>query len=119
MALRWDFFVNTYDTHRYHPTGLDGRENKHIAYVREFASAVSILQVCCFVSLKLNTNIGQRNQDKTNSLIDVYKEITRLVEELSTCSFTTEALSELLSKIQAAVSSFALLMSTPPLTFGT
>lgn len=47
MALRWDFFVNAYDTHRYHPSaGLDGRENRHIAYVREFASAVSILQVC-------------------------------------------------------------------------
>ncbi|KAG9082635.1 hypothetical protein FRC07_014151, partial [Ceratobasidium sp. 392] len=40
MALRWDYFVNAYDTHRYHAAaGLDGRENRHIAYVREFASA--------------------------------------------------------------------------------
>ncbi|KAF8610057.1 hypothetical protein BDV93DRAFT_517252 [Ceratobasidium sp. AG-I] len=86
MGLRWDFFVNAYDTHRYHTTaGLDGRENRHIAYVREFASAVSILQ------------------DKTNSLIDVYKEITRVVDELATCSFTTEAFSELIGKVQAAI----------------
>ena len=49
MGLRWDFFVNAYDTHRYHTgAGLDGRENRHIAYVREFASAVSILQVCFY-----------------------------------------------------------------------
>jgi hypothetical protein len=46
MALRWDYFVNAYDTHRYHTAaGLDGRENRHIAYVREFASSVSSLQV--------------------------------------------------------------------------
>ncbi|KAF8710762.1 dynein heavy chain, partial [Rhizoctonia solani] len=86
MALRWDFFVNTYDSHRFHGTGLDGRENKHIVYVREFASAVSILQ------------------DKTNSLIDVYKDITRHVDDLATCPFTTEAFSELIAKIQAAAS---------------
>ncbi|KAG9092948.1 hypothetical protein FRC06_011732 [Ceratobasidium sp. 370] len=85
MALRWDYFVNAYDTHRYHTAaGLDGRENRHIAYVREFASSVSILQ------------------DKTNSLIDVYKEITRVVDELTTCPFTTEAFSELIGKVQAA-----------------
>jgi len=46
MSLRWDFFVNAYDTQRYMAgTGLDGRENRHIAYVREFASVVSVLQV--------------------------------------------------------------------------
>jgi hypothetical protein len=46
MSLRWDFFVNAYDTHRYLPAaGLDGRENRHIAFVREFASVVSVLQV--------------------------------------------------------------------------
>ncbi|CAE6452047.1 unnamed protein product [Rhizoctonia solani] len=85
MALRWDFFVNAYDSHRFHSTGLDGRENKHIVYVREFASAVSMLQ------------------DKTNSLIDVYKDISRHVDDLATCPFTTEALSELIAKIQAAI----------------
>ena len=46
MSVRWDFFVNAYDTHRYLPAaGLEGRENRNLAFVREFAGAVSILQV--------------------------------------------------------------------------
>jgi hypothetical protein len=43
-------------------------------------------------------------QDKTNSVIDLYKDILRAVEDLATCSYTTEAFSELLGKVQAAVS---------------
>lgn len=46
-------------------------------------------------------------QDKTNSVIDLYKDIIRAVEDLATCSYTVEAFSELLGKIQAAVSSVA------------
>ena len=42
-------------------------------------------------------------QDKTNSVIDLYKDILRAVEDLATCSYTTEAFTELLSRIQAAV----------------
>ena len=42
MAVKWDFFVNAFDTQRYLP---EGRENRNLAYVREFAAAVSILQV--------------------------------------------------------------------------
>lgn len=42
-------------------------------------------------------------QDKTNNVIDLYKDITRAVEDLATCSYTTEAFSELLGKVQAAV----------------
>ncbi|KAG9008851.1 hypothetical protein FRB94_012820 [Tulasnella sp. JGI-2019a] len=86
MSMKWDFFVNAYDTHRYVPSGRgDGRENKHVAYVRELAASVSVLQ------------------DKTNSLIDSYKEISRLVEELQTCPFSSDAFQDLISKIQAAV----------------
>ncbi|KAG8937242.1 hypothetical protein FRC03_010096 [Tulasnella sp. 419] len=86
MSLKWDFFVNAYDAHRYLASGgLDGRENKHIAYVREFAGTISVLQ------------------DKTNALIDSYKEIMRFVDELSSCPFSADAFSELISKIQAAV----------------
>jgi len=44
-----------------------------------------------------------RLQDKTNNVIDLYKDILRAVEDLQTCSYTSEAFSELLSKIQAAV----------------
>ncbi|KIJ38518.1 hypothetical protein M422DRAFT_258888, partial [Sphaerobolus stellatus SS14] len=84
MNLKWDYFVNAYDTTRYIPAP-DGRDNRHIQFVREFASVVSVLQ------------------DKTNTLIDLYKEINRTVEDLSTCPYTFEAFSELISKIQAAI----------------
>ena len=36
-------------------------------------------------------------------MIDLYKDILRAVEDLSTCSYTSEAFSELLGRIQAAV----------------
>jgi dynein heavy chain 1 len=85
MNIRWDYFVNQYDAARY-VSAADGRDNRHIQFVREFASVVSILQ------------------DKTNSVIDLYKDILRAVEDLSTCPYTSEAFSELLAKIQAAVS---------------
>jgi hypothetical protein len=86
MGIRWDFFVTHYDSSvpRF-VSGSDGRENRHIQFVREFASVVSVLQ------------------DKTNSVIGLYKDILRCVEELGTCSYTTEAFSELLGKVQAAI----------------
>ncbi|KAF7760646.1 hypothetical protein Agabi119p4_10055 [Agaricus bisporus var. burnettii] len=84
MNIRWDHFVNQYDTSRY-VASADARDNRHIQFVREFASVVSVLQ------------------DKTNNVIDLYKDILRNVEDLGTCSYTTEAFSELLGKIQAAI----------------
>ena len=84
MNIRWDHFVNQYDTARY-VSAADGRDNRHIQFVREFASVVSILQ------------------DKTNSVIDLYKDILRAVEDLATCSYTNEAFSELLARIQTSV----------------
>ncbi|EIN13215.1 dynein heavy chain protein 2 [Punctularia strigosozonata HHB-11173 SS5] len=84
MSIRWDYFVNQYDTARYVPSA-DGRDNRHIQFVREFASVVSVLQ------------------DKTNNVIDLYKEITRAVEDLAACPYTPEAFSDLLGKIQAAI----------------
>jgi dynein heavy chain 1 len=44
MNIRWDYFVNQYETSRYIATS-DGRDNRHIQFVREFASVVSVLQV--------------------------------------------------------------------------
>jgi hypothetical protein len=43
-------------------------------------------------------------QDKTNNVIDLYRDITRAVEDISNCTYSSEAFTELLSKIQAAVS---------------
>ena len=42
-------------------------------------------------------------QDKTNNVIDLYKDIMRSVEELSTCPYTPDAFREILGKIPAAV----------------
>ena len=42
-------------------------------------------------------------------MIDLYKDILRAVEDLATCPYTSEAFSELLAKIQAAVSSVVVL----------
>ncbi|KAJ2915322.1 hypothetical protein MD484_g5100, partial [Candolleomyces efflorescens] len=84
MNIRWDYFINQYDTARY-MSSSDGRDNRHIQFVREFASVVSVLQ------------------DKTNNVIDLYKDILRNVEDLATCPYTSEAFSDLLGKIQAAI----------------
>ncbi|KAG6328090.1 hypothetical protein ID866_10999 [Astraeus odoratus] len=84
MNIRWDYFVNQYDTARF-VSGADGRDNRHIQFVREFASIVSVLQ------------------DKTNNVIDLYRDILRAVEDLATCPYTSEAFSDLLGKIQAAI----------------
>ena len=45
MNIRWDHFVNQYDTARY-VSSRDAQDNRHIQFVREFASVVSVLQVC-------------------------------------------------------------------------
>jgi hypothetical protein len=85
MNIRWDNLVNQYDAARY-VSSADGRDNRHIQFVREFASVVSVLQ------------------DKTNNVIDLCRAILLAVEDLATCPYTSEAFSELLAKIQAAVS---------------
>jgi dynein heavy chain 1 len=45
--------------------------------------------------------LGQ--QDKSNSLVNSYKEISRIIEELSTCAYTYDAFAELIGKVQATV----------------
>ncbi|SRR6266540_2867690 len=103
MNIRWDYFVNQYDTSRYVPAS-DGRDNRHILFVREFASVVSVLQVSFCHTFVCRVDSFDSIQDKTNSVIDLYKDILRAVEDLATCSYTSEAFSELLGRIQAAVS---------------
>jgi len=44
MNIRWDYFVNQYDATRY-VSSADGRDDRRVQFVREFASIVSILQV--------------------------------------------------------------------------
>lgn len=57
MNIRWDYFVNQYDTSRF-ASGADARDNRHIQFVREFASVVSVLQVRSFF---LDTVIPDNN----------------------------------------------------------
>jgi hypothetical protein len=101
MNIGWEHFVSQYDAARF--VSSDGRDTRHIQFVREFASVVSVLQVCDLLrSLGLRTLLTAK-QDKTNNVIDLYKDISRAVEDLATCSYTEEAFTELLSRIQSAV----------------
>jgi hypothetical protein len=101
MSIGWEHFVSQYDAARF--VSSDGRDTRHIQFVREFASVVSVLQVRdSFWSLGLRTLLTAQ-QDKTNNVIDLYKDILRAVEDLATCSYTEEAFTELLSRIQSAV----------------
>ncbi|CAG8454634.1 4044_t:CDS:10, partial [Ambispora gerdemannii] len=90
IGLKWDYFVNTYDPH-YRPLAhltsgtLDGRENRHIAFVREFADQVSIFQ------------------DKVDALINSYDDISRAIEDLKTCPYKIKKLKENLDKIQKSI----------------
>ena len=99
MNIGWEHFVSQYDAARF--VSSDGRDTRHIQFVREFASVVSVLQVRSNVS---GSSVPLMVwQDKTNNVIDLYKDILRAVDDLATCSYTTEAFTELLSRIQAAV----------------
>lgn len=80
MAVRWEHFVNSFDTRT-----LDGAGGKHGLYFREFASVVSIFQ------------------DRTDTLIDMYSEVVRIVDELATCAYTSEAFSQRLVSIQKTI----------------
>lgn len=101
MNIGWEHFVSQYDAARF--VSSDGRDTRHIQFVREFASVVSVLQVRDLIrSLGLRTLLTAQ-QDKTNNVIDLYKDISRAVEDLATCSYTEDAFTELLSRIQAAV----------------
>lgn len=85
INMQWDHLVNAYESHRFLP-GAEGRESRHFVYVREFASVVSLLQ------------------DKAAALIDISRDISRIVEELGTCEYRAEAFTALLSQVQKTVS---------------
>ena len=51
MNIHWDYFVNRYDTG--YMSSADGRDNRHIQFVREFASVFSAFQVGSGIDLPL------------------------------------------------------------------
>lgn len=89
--MRWDYFVNTYDTHHRPLSSMSGipfdaRENRHVSFVREFANIVSVFQ------------------DKVDSLITYNDDINKAVEEMNTCPYQVDKFENALGRIQKLVS---------------
>lgn len=88
VNLRWEHFANTYgsvSTYINPGTFADARENRHIMFVREFASVVSIFQ------------------DKVDSLISIYDDIMKLIDELPVCAFIHSTFSSIILRIQKLI----------------
>ncbi|CAM0135389.1 unnamed protein product [Umbelopsis sp. WA50703] len=90
INLRWDYFVNTYDTHHRPLSSMSGvpfdaRENRHVSFVREFANIVSVFQ------------------DKVDSLITYNDDINKAVEEMNTCPYEVDKFEIALGKIQKLI----------------
>ncbi|KAL2754348.1 hypothetical protein ACRALDRAFT_1041995 [Sodiomyces alcalophilus JCM 7366] len=97
VPLRWESFVNTHEL--YYPGkssailpaateyGLTGRtaESKHSLFIREFASATSLLQT------------------KTATLVSIHAAIEKALSELSSCPYEADAFEALLETIQKSV----------------
>lgn len=102
MSLRWEFFVNAFDSRQQVAALLPAaapnaatadlamREGRHGAFVRELASAVSMFQ------------------DRTDSLLDMYAEVMKVVDSLSTCAYSTQVFEVLLSRVQKAIDTLSL-----------
>ncbi|RKP12335.1 dync1h1 protein, partial [Piptocephalis cylindrospora] len=96
MGLRWDYFVNTFDTHHRslaytYGVAVDARENRHVLFVREFAAIVSALQ------------------DKTDALIALDEEVRSIVEgELRTGDYRASTFVDALGRIQKVVDKLSL-----------
>ncbi|ORY38141.1 dynein heavy chain [Rhizoclosmatium globosum] len=86
IQLRWDYFVNTYDSRPFMSTGdSPNKENRHVSFVRTFASIVSNFQ------------------EKVNTAIVIYEDINLTVEELRNCPFNGDAFMKCLQKIQKSL----------------
>ncbi|KAF8934382.1 dynein heavy chain [Dissophora ornata] len=88
VNLRWEHFANTYGPLSSYITpgnAVDARENRHIMFVREFASVVSIFQ------------------DKVDSLISIYDEIMKLIDELPACAFVHSTFTNILMRVQKLI----------------
>ncbi|KAI8361054.1 dynein heavy chain [Mortierella sp. GBAus27b] len=88
ISLRWEHFADTYasvNNYITHSSSLGARENRHLMFVREFASVVSIFQ------------------DKVDALISIYDEILKLIDELPVCSFVHDKFATVLNGIQKLI----------------
>lgn len=95
VPLRWESLVNVYDLHikpvaqssaLTDNTMTTGRtESRHVQFVRDFATAVSLLQ------------------DKTSTLSSIHANVESATRNLETCPYTVEAFQRNLDIIQRAV----------------
>ena len=96
VNLKWESFVHSYDLHVKHAPILVGgpaarsstvsrSESKHVQFVRDFASATSLLQ------------------NKTSALQVIYDNVQSAVHELKTCPYDAQAFGARLEVIQTAV----------------
>ena len=96
VNLKWESFVHSYDLHvKQAPilvggpaarSSIVGRsESKHVQFVRDFASATSLLQ------------------NKTSALQVIYDNVQSAVHELKTCPYDAQAFGARLEIIQTAV----------------
>ena len=101
VTLRWETFVHSYDLHvkqqQALTSGPGGRstpssrgESKHVRFVREFATAVSLLQ------------------DKTSNLHSMHETIEIALNDLRTCSYDATLFRTRLDTIQSTVDQFNL-----------
>ena len=95
LPLKWESFVGTYELHFKNAQhlangGLErslhkSAESKHVQFVREFASSVSVLQA------------------KTLKLASVHTTVQKALGELASCPYEVSAFKERLDAIQNAV----------------
>ncbi|CAG8442752.1 1825_t:CDS:10 [Diversispora eburnea] len=87
INYEWRYFVETYVRTNVHITGgpMDPPENKHDKFVRDFADSVSNFQ------------------DKVDTLITSYEDITRHIEDLKTCPYKLNKFQTNLEKIQKLI----------------
>lgn len=101
VHLKWESFLHSYDVHVKHAPVLAGgpaarsgtatlSESKHVQFVRDFASAASLLQ------------------SKTSALQIIYENVQNATNELQTCRYDAPAFQALLEAIQTGVDQLSL-----------
>ncbi|KAI9842610.1 MAG: hypothetical protein M1837_007048 [Sclerophora amabilis] len=95
IPLKWESFVNAYDLHvrqlSFLPNGSVDRpansrgESKHVQFVRELASAVSVLQ------------------NKASTLASIYENVQKAMADLEACPYESGTFRNTLESIQTSV----------------
>lgn len=91
VPLKWESFVHAYDLHIRQSTFQSGApgtvrsESKHVQFVREFATATSLLQA------------------KVATLVGINATVEKALKDLEICSYNTDAFRQNLEVIQRSV----------------